>query len=62
MSDPRYLKVEEVQAEIQELLKSQVSMRREMMSQMVGSLYPSIMESEMNELMRWQDAISKRGT
>lgn len=61
MSDLKYLRVEEIQSAIQEILKSQVRLRKEMMSQMVGSLYPSIVAGEISELMRWQDAINKRG-
>lgn len=61
MSDPKYLKVEEVQAEIQKILEAQISMRKDMMRQMVGNLYPAIVAGECQELMRWKDAISKRG-
>jgi hypothetical protein len=61
MSDPKYLRVDEVQAEIQKILDAQVSMRKDMMKQMVGSLYPSVVAGECQELMRWKDAISKRG-
>lgn len=61
MSDPKYLRVDEVQEEIQKILEDQVSMRRDMMKQMVGDLYPTIVAGEMQELMRWKDAISKRG-
>ena len=62
MSDVRYLKVEEVQEEIKKILDAQVAMRKDMVNNMVGTLYPSMVAGEMQELMRWKDAISKRGS
>lgn len=61
MQDPKYLRMDEIQKQVLQLLQDQVDMRKDMQKQLVGNLYPSVVVGEMQEIMRWQDAIRRRG-
>jgi hypothetical protein len=51
------LRMDQIQSQLLQLLADQIQARKDMMNQMVGSLYPSILQSEIWQLITWKDGI-----